>query len=374
MVMTSGLMFGMRRITIGEHERGLLFRENEFKVILTAGRHWFFDPSQKIRVDVVSLRDPWLKHKDLDVIVKSGALQDQALVLDLKDEQRALVWIDNRFNAILKPGLYALWTPFRTVRTEVLDVREPRFQRIDLNILAQGTGAELLEVYTVEPGSVGMYFKDGEFQTELRPGPHAFWKGVAKIKIHTVDLREQTADVSGQEIMTGDKVTLRLNAVVTYRVADALKAITVIDDYRQALYREAQLALRAVIGTRELDALLAEKDAVAAGLEGILKKRAAEFGLEVLSLGIRDIILPGDMKDLMNKVTEAKKAAEAALIVRREETAAMRMQANTAKILENNPTLMRLRELEVLEKVTAKANLKVVIGEKGLADQIIKLL
>src|SRR5215216_5119581 len=76
------------------------------------------------------------------------------------------------------------------------------------------------------------------------------------------------------------------------------------------------------------------------------------------------VILPGDMKDLMNKVTEAKKAAEADLIVRREETAAIRSQANTAKLLADNPTLMRLRELEVLEKVAATSKLSVVLGEK----------
>ena len=89
---------------------------------------------------------------------------------------------------------------------------------------------------------------------------------------------------------------------------------------------------------------------------------------------IRDVILPGDMKDLMNKVTEAKKAAEANLIVRREETAAMRSQANTAKVLEGNPTLMRLRELEVLERIATSGKLNVVLGEKGLADRVINLL
>ena len=197
---------------------------------------------------------------------------------------------------------------------------------------------------------------------------------MAKARILDVDLREQVVDVAGQEIMTADKVTLRLNAVVTYKVADPLKAVTTVEDYRQALYREAQLALRGVIGTRELDALLSDKDAVARELDGIVRGRVAGFGVEVVALGIRDVILPGEMKDLMNKVTEAKKAAEAALITRREETAAMRSQANTAKILESSPTLMRLRELEVLEKVSEKANLTVVLGEKGLADRVVKLL
>lgn len=92
------------------------------------------------------------------------------------------------------------------------------------------------------------------------------------------------------------------------------------------------------------------------------------------SVGIRDVILPGDMKDLMNKVTEAKKAAEANLIARREETAAVRSQANTAKLLADNPALMRLRELEVLEKIATAGELKIVLGEKGLAERVVNLL
>ena len=89
---------------------GLYFRDGEFQGLLGAGRHWFFDPLGKVRVEVVSQRDPWLVHEKLDVIVKSGALQDRAVVLDLKDYERALVWIDGRFSHVLPPGLYAYWT------------------------------------------------------------------------------------------------------------------------------------------------------------------------------------------------------------------------------------------------------------------------
>jgi regulator of protease activity HflC (stomatin/prohibitin superfamily) len=113
---------------------------------------------------------------------------------------------------------------------------------------------------------------------------------------------------------------------------------------------------------------------VAGELSGLVKNRATAFGLEVVTLGIRDVVLPGEMKDLLNKVTEAKKAAEANLITRREEIAAMRSQANTAKILEGNPTLMKLKELEVLERVAAGAKLNVVLNEQGLTGKIVKLL
>ena len=365
----------LRRFKIREHERGLLFRDREFERVLRPGRHWVWDPLFKVRVDVVSVREVWLNHKDLDVVAKSGALADEAVVVDLKDSERAVVWVDGRIEAVLKPGLYALWTVFHDVKVETFDARGVRFDHADLGSIVQVKGtAVLLETVTVEAGHAGLFFKDGRYEGMLAPGAYAFWKGVAKARVLDVDLRELVVDVAGQDIMTADKVTLRLNAVVTYKVADPVKAVTTVEDYRQALYREAQLALRAVVGTRELDVLLGDKDAVARELDGIVRARVAGFGLEVVALGIRDVILPGEMKDLMNKVTEAKKAAEAALITRREETAAMRSQANTAKILETSPTLMRLRELEVLEKVSEKANLTVVLGEKGLADRVVKLL
>jgi regulator of protease activity HflC (stomatin/prohibitin superfamily) len=197
---------------------------------------------------------------------------------------------------------------------------------------------------------------------------------VADSRIAEIDLREKTIDISGQDIMTADKVTLRVNAVATYRVANPKKAVTETENVEQALYREVQLALRALVGARELDGFLNDKDSVSEELESAVRQRAADLGLELISVGIRDVILPGDMKELMNKVTEAKKAAEANLIARREETAAIRSQANTAKLLVDNPMLMRLRELEILEKIATHGTLNVMLGEKGLSERIVNLL
>jgi regulator of protease activity HflC (stomatin/prohibitin superfamily) len=120
--------------------------------------------------------------------------------------------------------------------------------------------------------------------------------------------------------------------------------------------------------------LLAEKDVLARELTEQVRSRAATFGLDVLALGVRDVILPGDMKDLMNKVIEARKAAEASVITRREEAAALRHQANAAKLLAENPTLQRLRELEVVEKVATAGKLNIVLGDKGLTDRVVNLL
>ncbi|HEV8579462.1 MAG TPA: slipin family protein [Thermoanaerobaculia bacterium] len=368
-------MFPMRWIHIREHERGLLFERGEFVRLLMPGRNWIVDPLGRKSVEKVSVRQAGFEHRDLEVIVRSGALAGQALVLDLKDHERALVWVDGRIESVRGPGLHALWTVFHEVRAEMIDARPVRFEHPELPLLLQANGARaLIETAAVAAGFVGLVFQDGRHVATLGPGVHAFWRGEAMVRVMPIDLRERAADVTGQEIMTADKVTLRLNALVTFRVADPVKAVTEVEDHAQALHRQAQLALRAVVGTRELDALLSDKDGVARQLESTLRGEAAAFGLEVKAVGIRDVILPGDMKDILNRVTEARKAAEATLVTRREETAAIRSQANTARIFESNPTLMRLRELEVLEKVAEKANLSVVLGDGGLAERVIKLL
>jgi regulator of protease activity HflC (stomatin/prohibitin superfamily) len=365
----------VKRFKIRSYEIGLIFRDGEFQGTLRTGSHWFLDWSNKLKVEVVSRRTPWLVHEKLDLIVKSGHLADDAIVVDLKDHERALVWVENRFSHILPAGQYAYWLGQKQVRVEIVDARQVAFQHPEFkSIVRSQHAAKVLDITSIARDHAGVLFIDGRYVDSLSPGEYAYWRGTGDARLVEVDLRETLVDVAGQEIMTSDKVTLRMNAVVTYRIEDARQAISQTDDVRQALYRETQLVLRAVIGARNLDSLLTEKDSVSSEIEQGVRVRATALGLKLASVGIRDLILPGDMKDLMNKVTEAHKAAEANLIYRREETAAMRSQANTARLLQDNPTLMRLRELEVLEKIATSGKLSVILGEKGLSDRVTNLL
>lgn len=368
-------MFLFKRVKVRDDEVGLLFRDGEFRGLIEAGTHRFVDLFRRVVVEVVSKRVPGFVHARLDQVVRSGELKGRATVVDLKDDKRGLVWVDGRFSAVLGPGLYAYWLGCREVRVEVVDARAARFEHDDLRTIVRSpSAAAQLDVCNVGRGAEGVLFLDGTYVGLLGPGLYAFWRGAADARVVEVDRREATIDVAGQEIMTADKVTLRLNAVVTYNVTDPRRAVCTTDDAKGALYREAQLALRAVVGARDLDALLGDKDVISREVEAMLVRRAEELGLAVLSAGLRDVILPGDMKELMNKVTEARKAAEANLVTRREETAAIRSQANTAKLLADNPTLMRLRELEALEKIASSSNFSVNLGEKGLAERVMNLL
>lgn len=362
-------------IKIRTYEKGLLFKDGEFVDLLNTGRYWFLNPFSNTEVDVVSQRDPWLRHDELDSLVKSGKLGQEATVITLDDFQRALVWIDGRFNQILGPGTYVAWNTQMDIRVEIVDARTNLFTHTAFNVIVKSTSAkDHLNIFEVEEGHKGVLYHEGKRTDVLEPGAYATWKNVGKTRLFHHDLREKVLDVAGQEIMTADKVTLRMNAVLAYRISDIAKSVEVAADIEQSLYREVQLALRSEVGSRELDTLLSDKDAVTQSLESMVRRQAEAMGIEIISTGIKDIVLPGEMKQLLNKVIEARKASEANAIMRREETAAMRSQMNTAKLVESNPALMRLRELEVLEKVAANSKLNIVTGEKGITRQVLNLL
>ncbi|MHC5048789.1 MAG: slipin family protein [Planctomycetota bacterium] len=343
------------KVRIQKHQVGLWFRHGDFKRALLPGVHWLL--GRLVRpfrdhIQVVSVLGTKFEHPLLDVMVGEPQLREQLVLVELGADQRSLVWKDGRLGWILGPGRHAFWKrPYR-VEVETFDVTALTFAHPKLEaVLAHPDSARQLDGVRVHAHERVLLFREGELLDQLGPGLHVFWKGAGQVTWTPIDLREQVADVAGQEIMTADKVTLRVNLVATYQVTDPVKAVTVVSDHPQALYRQAQLALRAAA----------------------LAARAAEFGVTVRGIGLRDIILPGDMKSILNQVIEAQKQAEANLIRRREETAAARSQANTAKLLADNPVLARMKELEALQEILRGAKTTFVLGRGELADQLGRL-
>ena len=364
----------LKLVKINHHQIGLRFVNERLTKALLPG--WYLAKTiLGERIDVLSEKELFVKHADLDEIIRSGLLAEYAEIVDLKDNERALLWIDSRFQRLLPPGRYAVWKRLREVRVERVTVDDPQFRHHLLMKITQTPGSDaVLRTFQIEHEQTCLYFRDGAFVGELGPGLHAFWKDAGVGKLHCVDRREKVLDMSGQEIITRDKVTLRLNAIVSYRIIDARRAFEVSEVPDQALYRECQLILRSAIGGRNLDDMLSDKDALAGEIVEQIRAKADAFGLAVIQFGIKDLILPGDIRELMNRVVAAQKEAEANQIVRREETAATRSQCNTAKMLEQNPVLMRLRELEVLERVAKESKLNLMHGEKGLTEKVVNLL
>jgi regulator of protease activity HflC (stomatin/prohibitin superfamily) len=360
-----------RRIHIREHERGLWFRRGDFHQVILPGNAWLLNWQD--RVDVIdTIAKPRFEYALLDVLVTKPKFREQVEVVNLDAMQRAIVWKDGRLLTILGPGLHAFWKTPARLEIETYSIADnvrlthPRLQAV----LQSPDATKFFDGVAGTDHEQVLLYRDGVLIETLGQGLHVFWKGNGRITWKAVDLREQTADVAGQEIITADKVTLRVNLVVTYTVADALRAVQSTTDYTQSLYREAQLSLRAAVGTKQLDALLSDKESVGAEVRQALTTRAAELGISVKSVGLRDIILPGDMKTLLNQVIAATKEAEANLIRRREETAAARSQANTAKLLAENPLLVRMKELEMLKDVLSNTHTTFVLGQGDLSDQL----
>ena len=363
------------RVRIQANQIGLRFRHGDFAEVLRPGVH--FVPGRLFGIDRVEVFDRLesrFEHPLLELLAEDERLSRELHVVDLADDQRGLVWKDGRLVDIVDAGRHAFWKGPARVEVEVRSTREVRFEHEQLEaVMSHPKAPGFLRGVHVDPGERVFFFVEGRFVAEASEGLTVFWKQFANLTWRAVDLKEQILDVAGQEIMTADRVTLRLNAVVTYRVVEPLRTATVVGDAGQALYREVQLALRAAVGVRDLDALLADKSAIADEARAAVAERAAGLGLEILGLGLRDVILPGDMKTILNQVIEAQKEAEANLIRRREETAAARSQANTARLLEQHPALARMKELEALKEILNGAQATFVLGGSELVGQVRRL-
>ena len=159
-------------------------------------------------------------------------------------------------------------------------------------------------------------------------------------------MRRVQAAIAGQELMTRDKVTLRLTLTVEYAVEDAALAAHAVANVRDAVYLLVQLAAREFVAGVTLDELLEGRDAMTRFLEEQTRAEGAALRCSRRARRRQGRRLPGEMKTLLNRVIEAEKEAAANVILRREETAATRSLANTARVMAEHPVLLRLKELE----------------------------
>lgn len=220
----------------------------------------------------------------------------------------------------------------------------------------------------------GVLTASGQDLRLLPSGTYAFWKYHHNVAVELFDLRLQAVEVTGQEILTKDKVGLRINLSATWQFIDLLKAYAAMQKPMEHLYRELQFGLRSAVGTRTLDELLENKNIIDEVVMQHVTHKMAELGIKVQSVGVKDIVLPGEMKNILAKVVEAGKTAEANVIRRREETAATRSLLNTAKVMEDNPIALRMKELETLERVAERIDkISVFGGLESVLNGLIKL-
>jgi regulator of protease activity HflC (stomatin/prohibitin superfamily) len=268
--------------------------------------------------------------------------------------------------AFLRPGVSRYWTVDPSVRLAVYDVREP-LPPLTKELEALIPRDEFIDV-TVEAYERGLRFEQGRLMAVLEPGRYRLWTYPdAHVQIGRVDMRRTEVTIPGQDLMTRDKVSLRLTLTVEYAVEDPALANQRLPNVRDFVYLAAQLAARAYVCGVTLDELLEGRDALTRYLEADVTPKAKALGVRVERIGVKDVVLPGEMKALLNRVIEAEKEAAANVILRREETAATRSLANTARLMSDQPILLRLRELEAMKEIAGEiSEVRVVVGADGL--------
>lgn len=359
---------------ISEEERGILFKDGNYIKCLKPGEY-FLNPFSNYRLIKLNVNQPFeVEGKNINIFLDDEQLKEELTIVDLKDYEIAIHFEDGKLVDVLTAGKYAFWNVLKKHDFIIVDKRNPEIDpEIDVSIYRH----PLLEPYVVHfhifSHEKGLLFFDNVFKEVLGPGKYTFWNGPVEVSLQCIDLRQQQIDITGQEIMTKDKISLRLNFVCHYHVTDPLKKLQ-INSFDEALYILLQLVLREYIGTLTLDELLKNKQEIGRYVLQKLKEKEEDYGVAFTFAGLKDVILPGDIKEILNTVLIAEKQAQANVITRREETASTRSLLNTAKLMEQNKTLYRLKELEYLERICDKiGNISLTSGD-NLLEQLNTLL
>lgn len=362
----------IKMITIAQDQRGLLFRRGSYVKSMQPGRYRTLTFADE-QVVLQHVMQPFhVKDKELELFLHDPELVRELDIVQVEDHELVLHYENGRFVSLLGVGMHAFWNVVRKHTFTRVDLRQPELpDTVDVSVRTKLTG--WLHVFEVAHHEAGVLYYNNVQARELKPGRYFFWKGPTSIQVKTVDLRQQQLDMTGQEMMTEDKVTLRLNFVCQYRVLDALRVLE-IKSFDEQLYIQLQLILREYVGTMKLDDLLKMKREIGTFVLTRLNERTQDYGVQFLSAGLKDIILPGDVRDILNTVLVAEKQAQANLITRREETASTRSLLNTAKLMDENQTLYRLKELEFLEKICDKIGTISLTGNNNLLQQLNSLL
>ncbi len=343
----------MKTLTVKDGERALLTRNGRLERVLEPGRHRLFDLRRQLTVEIFNVVRTEFPAERYAVL--KAARPDLAAELfeaiETKADEIAIVSLDGRPVHLMTPWqVRVYWKVATSVDVERIDVASDISVTARHLAMIERNRPTIVTEAVVENPEAGLLYVEGRLLERLAPGRHAFWTVGRKIEVKRLDLRPQAVEITAQEMLTKDRIALRVTLTAFRRIVDPERTVATVPDVDAWLYRLVQFAIREAVAGRTLDEVLSAKAALDAELREYVRARVAESGVEVTELGVKDVILPGEIRELVNKVVEAERVAKANLI-RRQET---RSLLNTARLMEENPLLLRLKELESLERLVEK--------------------
>lgn len=335
---------------INENQRGFLFKNGKFVKMLMPGKYHTFGDKY---IEVSDTESEITSYScAIDTLLSDAEVAKNVTVVDIADQQLALHFVNGKFcDACTSAGKHAYWNVFAVHEFRIIDISSPEVSDdVPEYIFASLENICYKKVEVNEHEKARLYFNK-KFIRLLDGGTYYFWRNGTAIDVETVDTRLSQMNILGQELLTADKVSIRVNFVLSYKITDFVKIATEIDNFEEQIHIAAQLALRDYVGKKKLDEILESKDEMTAFVFEKLKAREKDFFIDISNAGVKDIILPGEIRDIMNTVLVAEKRAQANVITRREEVASTRSLLNTAKLMDENQTLYKLKELEYIERI-----------------------
>ena len=358
----------IKNVHINAYQVGLVFKNKKLIEVLQEGNFWFFGDKE---IQVFEKKQSFVAPIELNILLQNETLASLLEVVEIPDNEIVLYFVNGIFKEVLVTGRYAFWKGYVAHEFVKADLSKVYItEQISVALLDNAKLRTYVRRFQVNNFEKGLLFVNGAFVKELTAGAYYFWNNAITVEVKSADVRQLQLEIAGQELLTKDKAALRINFFVSYKVIDIVKAITANKDFDKQLYVLMQLALRAFVGSFTLDELLARKDSVAKEIVANVASKIPDLGLLVSDAGIRDVILPGDMKEIMNQVLVAEKKAQANSIMRREETASTRSLLNTAKLMEENEMLWKLKEMEYVEKIADKIGEITISGSGNIISQL----
>lgn len=206
----------------------------------------------------------------------------------------------------------------------------------------------------------GVMLTMGRFTGVVQPG----WRIVIPVfqRLIKVDIRTKAVDVPDQKVITRDNISASINAVIYYRVSDAAKAVLEVEDFRYAVSQLAQTTMRNLVGSAELDEVLAERDKISQKIRDIIDVETDKWGIAVENVELKDFFLPEDMERTIAKQAEAERERRAVIIKAEGEVIAAENIAKAAKIMAETPGGLHLRTLQTLNDLSSDQSNTVIFA------------
>ena len=362
----------MKTMIIQDNQRGLLIKHGRFMRLLEPGKYRLFGDT---RVEVLELNQPLTSGScTLETLLACPEIAKQTASVQVADQQLALHFVDGIFAEALSKGQHAFWSIQHSHTFQLVSIATPEVAPdVPRYIFSRLPSVYYVKVEVSPYDRARLYF-DRKLVGVLEPGTYYYWRCSVQVQADFVDPRLTSMTVTGQELLTQDKVSLRISYVYSYRITDYVRIALEINDFKEQLHVAAQLALRDYVGMHPLDEILESKEELSDYVTGRLREKAEKLFVEITDGGVKDIILPGEIRDIMNTVLVAQKRAQASVITRREEVASTRSLLNTAKLMDENRTLYKLKELESIERICSNVGSISLSGGSDLLTQLAGLL